>query len=246
MQKTIIAIYRAFIAFSVMGTSGSLALLLRLVSFGRLIDFNRKYIVGPSSRFILFMVGIKLQKPLEKDFQKGQVLYTFNHNSYLDVVLVTALGLANTRFLLSENTYKYIPMTISALSIGVLYIPLKTNKERRLNFFEQLSLRAKEEGFSVFASSEGVHRFRHGISAFNKGIYHFATSLHLPIIPVYFHIPEEVNSLEGYVFKRGMVRIEILDKIETREWKLENLQSNMDGVRKIFIDKFNHEHKITT
>ena len=74
-------------------------------------------------------MGIKLQTPPISAFPRDQVFYTFNHNSYLDTLIITALGLPNNRFLLSEKTLKILPLTLSALGIGTLYIPLKKAKE---------------------------------------------------------------------------------------------------------------------
>ena len=108
---------------------GALALLLRILSLGKLTDFNRKYLVAGSSRLVLYLMGIKLIAPPASAFPKDPVFYTFNHNSYLDILILTALGLPNNRFLLSEKTLKFIPLTLSALGIGTLYIPLKKARE---------------------------------------------------------------------------------------------------------------------
>jgi putative phosphoserine phosphatase / 1-acylglycerol-3-phosphate O-acyltransferase len=242
MQKKIISIYRVLIAFTLMTISGSTGLLLRIVSFGFLLDFNRKYIVAPSSRLILFLIGVKLFIRKEKNFPAQQVLYTFNHNSFLDIIIVTALGLTNTRFFLSVRTIKYLPITLSALAIGTLYIPFKNQQVKRLSFFRKAAERAQKERFSIFASSEGVHTFIHGIAPFNKGIYHLAVNAALPIVPVYLHIPENVNSLEGYIFERGTVTVEVLETIETSSWNLEKLPGHVENVRSLFINKFNYEH----
>jgi len=242
MQEKIIVYYRAFIAFIIMSTTGSFALILRLVSFGLLTDFNRRFLVAYSSRLILKLMGVKLILPPKNSYPKRQVFYTFNHNSYLDVLIITALGIPNNRFLLSEKTLKFVPVTISALAIGTRYIPLKKDAARRMKFFKNTELKIIKEGCSVFASSEGVHEFVHGIAPFNKGIYHMAVNCSLPVQPVYFHIPRAVNSLEGAVFKSGTVRVELLKMIETSDWNIDNLREHADSVREVFLQKFNEAH----
>src|SRR4051812_48101076 len=100
MQENLIVIVRLLVAYSLIGLSGSLALVVRGLSFGGATDFCRRYIVGGSSRLILRLIGIRLEMPPRSAFRRGPVMYTFNHNSFLDVLLVTSLGLQNTRFFL--------------------------------------------------------------------------------------------------------------------------------------------------
>ena len=227
------------------GTTGALALFLRLISLGKLTDFNRQYLVAYSSRLVLRLMGIKLQVPPISAFPKDQVFYTFNHNSYLDTLIITALGLPNNRFLLSEKTLKIVPLTLSALGIGTLYIPQKKAGERRLKFFRKLHHRAQKEKFSVFGSSEGPHDFIHGIAPFNKGVYHFAVSSKLDIVPVYFHIPQESNPMTDFRFKKGTVQVEVLPRISTADWQLENLPEHVAQMRQLFVNKFNEAHQIS-
>jgi 1-acyl-sn-glycerol-3-phosphate acyltransferase len=245
MQENLIVILRLLVAYSLIGASGSVALLLRVLSFGTSTDFCRRYIVGGSSRLILRLIGIRLELPPRSAFPTGQVMYTFNHNSFLDVLLVTGLGLQNTRFFLSEGTLKFIPVTISAIAIGTLYIPLQKHEARRERFFEKTTQRIMREGCSVFVSSEGVHRFVHGIAPFNHGVYRMAMEAGLPVVPVYFHIPEKVNSLEGFKYRSGAVRIELLPAIQTSEWCQGELAEHVASVREIFFRKFNEANGIS-
>ena len=245
MQEKAIAIYRGLTAFTIMTITGSTALLLRWCSFGLLTKFNRRYLIAYSSRLILFLIGIRLVLPDRRNYPPAPVLYTFNHNSFLDVLILTALGLTDTTFLLSEKTKKIIPLYISAKAIGILYIPTKNEKERRLQFFEMLEERIIKEQFSLFASSEGPHTFIHGISPFNKGIYHLAIVCQLPVVPVFLNIPAESNPFESYSFKSGTVKVELLPMIQTKGWELDNLRIHVKEMRQLYIDKYDQVHKIT-
>jgi 1-acyl-sn-glycerol-3-phosphate acyltransferase len=246
MSQKLKLLYYTLAGFSVVGTTGALAVLLRVLSLGKLTDFNRKYLVANSSRLVLRLMGIKLISPPLSEFPKDQVFYTFNHNSYLDTLIITALGLPNNRFLLSEKTLKIIPLTLSALGIGTLYIPLKKARQRRLQFFQKLQNRAQKEKFSVFGSSEGTHDFVHGIAPFNKGVYHFAMAGKLDIVPLFFHIPKESNPMTNFSFKKGTVRVEILPRVSTTSWQLDNLPEHVSQMRQLFVTKFNEAHQVQT
>lgn len=213
--------------------------MLVIISLGALRNFCAKYITRYTSRFILRIMGFKSNYPPINQFPKHQVLYTFNHNAYLDIFLLTGIGLTNSRYILSEKTLGYIPIVISALAIGTRYIPQKKHPKRRLKFFINTTEFLKRKNYSIIASAEGVHEHFHGIAPFNRGIFHMAMEAGLPIVPLFIHIPEESNMFKTGYAKKGTFRIEILDQIETDDWSLEKLDEHVDQIRNVFVNRFN-------
>ena len=243
MQKEdLIAIARLLVAYSIMSVTGTIALVVHITSFGVLANVVRAY-VGASSRMILALIGVRLVLPQRSQLQHEHVMYTFNHNSFLDVLIVTALALPNTRPFLSERTLKFVPVTISAIAIGTWYIPTFKHATRRAAFFERVTSRLRTERTSVIVSSEGVHEFVHGIAPFNDGVYRIAIEAGMPIVPLYFHIPRNVNSLEGYRYESGSVRVEVLPEIDTRSWRIQSLDEHVASTRAIFVRRFNEAHE---
>ncbi len=245
MSGSIKNIAQLVMVFSTMTITGTMALLLRIVSVGYLTNFNRKYFIPWSSKLALTLVGVKLILPNNNPLQQGNYFITFNHNSYLDIFALTALGYTDTHFLLSEKTLKVIPLTLSALSIGILYIPMKINKNRRMRFFFKLEQRIKKNKVNIAGSSEGVHHHHHGIGNFNRGVYHMATICKLDIIPLFINVPKESNPFDKYKpFKRGILQVEIMDTISTKTWKIEDLDLNKEKVRALYVNKFNVTHNM--
>lgn len=219
---------------------GVVALSLRIVSLGRLTNFNRKYFVPVFSKFILFCIGIRVENRVKLEEPEHPHFYTFNHSSYLDPFILMCLGLTNTRFLLSESMLYYLPVTLAALSIGVLYIPTKANREKRLNFFIDLAERIKRERVSIAGSSEGAVSKSNTISEFNRGVYHMALVGEMPIVAIFIYIPVESNPIRDLrPIKSGIVRMELIDIIPTTQWKLENLDTHIEEVRRMYVEKFN-------
>ncbi len=219
--------------------TGSISLFLVIVSFGLLRGFCITYIIRYSSRFILTVMGFKSFYPSLSEFPKHQVLYTFNHNAEQDILLLTALGLKNTRFVLSEKTWIYIPILVSAISIGTRYIPQKKHAKRRKRFFKNTTQFLIKSKYSIAASSEGVHDHFHGIAPFNSGIYKMALEANLPIVPLYIHVPEESNMTGFKYAKNGTLCIELLDEISTKDWNMDNLDKHINDVRTVFVNRFN-------
>jgi 1-acyl-sn-glycerol-3-phosphate acyltransferase len=245
MRERLKKILNLTLVFSLMTISGSTALFLRIISLGYLLDFNRRYLIPFSSRMTMRAVGMHLDLP-SNPMANGRYFITFNHNSYLDIFALTAMGFTRTHFLLSEKMLRLIPLTLSALGIGILYIPQKEDYARRMKFFERLEDRIMKTNVSVAGSSEGVHEHRHGIAPFNKGVYHMATVCKMNIIPLFIYVPKESNPFDKYTnVKGGTIRIEVMKTIDTTHWKLANLEANKEMVREMYVRRFNELHNTT-
>lgn len=234
-----IKLYRWVIAFLIMTITGAVSLILVLISFGFLRNFCVKYIIKYSSRLILRSIGFIGVFPDPSQLPNYPVMYTFNHNSFLDIFLLTGMGLTNTRIILSESTLKYIPLVISAKAVGTFYIPMQEKHERRLKFFKRITEFLKNSKYSIMASSEGYHRHFHGIAPFNRGVYHMALEAKLPIVALYIHIPEQSNvNVNDNAAVGGEVRIEYLKEFDTKDWQLDNLREHIEEVRNTFVQRF--------
>jgi 1-acyl-sn-glycerol-3-phosphate acyltransferase len=244
-MKQLITIYRWTLALSITFITGSISLVLVIISFGLLRNFCVKHIIKYSSRILLWSGGFNCIYPPIEAFPKHPVFYTFNHNSYLDVFILTGIGLPNVRFILSEKTLGYIPIVISALATGTFYIPQQKHPKRRLKFFIRLTNKLKKHTYSIAASSEGVHPHFHGIAPFNRGVYHMAMEAKLPIVPLYIHIPKESNMFKTDYAKKGTFKLEILDEVDNSTWTLDNLEDGISQARQVFIDRFNHHNPDT-
>lgn len=242
MFKIIAATYKAFVAFSIMMITGSIALMLKWMSFGYSTNWGARWIIAPGSRLSLRLIGIRYEFPKRASFPDKPVMYTFNHNSFMDLLILTSLAIPDTRFFLSENTKRLIPVTIAANAIGVYYIPVKKDRKRRADFFKKMTTTLKKSKESVFVSSEGVHKFVHGISRFNDGVYIMAMKAHLPIIPIYLHIPKKANPFEGYQFGMGKISAHVLQQFDTDTWRLETISEHKNEVRSLFVNAFNEHH----
>jgi 1-acyl-sn-glycerol-3-phosphate acyltransferase len=219
--------------------TGVFSLVIIFLSFGYLRNFCAKYILSYSSRLILRLMGFKGAFPKKEELPDYPVMYTFNHNSNLDIFLLTGLGLHNTRFILSQNTFKFVPLILSAKAIGTFYIPDSNKHEKRIIFFKRVTKFLQKRKMSIVASSEGVHEWSHGIAPFNKGLYHMAIEAKLPIVALYIHIPEVNNPMRGNkTAKGGTINIEYLKKFDTTNWNLDNLLDNIEVVRSEFVKRF--------
>ena len=93
----------------------------------------------------------------------------------------------------------------------------------------------RRTGESVYLSPEGGRITTGDIGHFNKGAFHLATVLRAPIVPMYFHIPTDVDPGLGYRAGRGTVDVHVLPPIHTTDWKEADVVENKEKVRELFV-----------
>lgn len=217
--------------------------LTRLLLLGRGEDFCRLYIIKPVFRLLFRVIGIKVSYPTS-ELPSEQVIYTLNHSSTMDNFLVAAMGLSNTRYFLSwQSTYKIIPLTITNLLQGTFYTPSQQDRPARVKCFQNAEKVLRKTGFSTILSPEGTRVCTGEIGPFNKGTFHLATKLKVPIVPVYFYIPHHVNSWATFYVKPGHVTIDLLPKIDTSYWSLDRLDAQREMVRNIYLRHHQKRHQ---
>jgi 1-acyl-sn-glycerol-3-phosphate acyltransferase len=217
-------------------------LFTRILLLGRGENFCRMYIIKPVFRLLFKIINIKVKYPDGK-YPSRQVIYTLNHSSTMDNFLIAAMGLSNTRYFLSwHNTYKVIPLTIVSLLQGTFYTPSQRDRPARVRCFQNAENVLRKTGYSTILSPEGTRVCTGEIGPFNKGTFHLATNLKVPIVPLYFYIPHDVNSWATFYVKPGHVEIDILPMVDTSNWSLARLDEQRAAVRNIYLDHHQKRH----
>jgi len=164
-----------------------------------------------------------------------QTIYISNHSSTIDVFLLIALALPRTRFFLSGFLRKVIPIGLIGALIRIFWTVGQEFPNRRRQIFKRADRILRRTGDSVYLSPEGMRVTTGEIGSFNKGSFHLATSLHAPIVPMYFSIPAEINPGMGLEAKPGITDIYFLPPIDTTTWTLADLERNRDAVHDLFV-----------
>lgn len=101
-----------------------------------------------------------------------------------------------------------------------------------------------KEKVHIIGSSEGVHDYIHGIGEFNRGVYHMALNCKMPIVAIYINTPYASNPFNTFKpFKRGTIRMELIKVVETDNWTLKDLDTHVEEVRQLFVDRFEEYQK---
>jgi hypothetical protein len=235
-MRHLMAGIRVTLAFGAMTCLGVVGIPIRLVFGRRGLSFNQGVLAPFVSRIALRLLGVRFQnrcRPMER-----QEIVLFNHNSYLDVFLIPAIGLVNTRFMISSWTKRIVPLWLSNLSVDSWFVPTKAQAEKRKAFFSAMPDRIRNDGKSVLASPEGVHIFRHGIAPFNNEVFEVAKSSSLPVRLLYLDIPKQMNPLESYFMTSGTVTAYDLDFLMPTTFQDQSLEQVKRDTRNLYMSEF--------
>ena len=192
-------------------------------------------ILAPTGRLALRLWGIRLRLHQPLSFPAGQAVYIANHTSTLDMFVLIALGMPNTRFFLSGFLRKLVPIGIIGYLTGIFWTMPQTLPEQRRRLFAGAAERLRASGESVFLSPEGARITTGQIGHFNKGAFHLATSLQAPIVPIFILIPAEIDPGLGLHARPGAIDIYVRTPISTTDWRVDQLAENTARMRSLYL-----------
>lgn len=221
------------------------ALIMLGVAFLTLFQARRLYreqIATPFGRLTLALWGIRLKLHQPQPFLLTQTIYISNHTSTIDMFVLLALGLPNTRFFLSGFLRKLLPLGLIGYLMGIFWTVDQKFPEKRTRIFKSAEATLRHTQESVYLSPEGERVTTGDIGHFNKGAFHLATNLKVPIVPIYISIPHAIDPGMGLRAKPGTVQVYVKPAISTQHWRFEDLLQNKEKVRDLFV-QWHREHK---
>lgn len=202
----------------------------------------REVLMRALARGGLALYGVTIREHHRERIPSGQCVFISNHSSSLDVAVIVALGLPNSRYFMSGFLRKIPPLAIIGWLLGMFWTVKQCYPERRTQIFQHADRTLRQTGESVFLTPEGQEVWK-----FNKGAFHLATSLQAPIVPIYILIPNEVDpgpwdSGEFYSVRPGTVDVYFGEPIDTSTWTVEEVTLHRDEVRSLYIEWYSQLH----
>jgi 1-acyl-sn-glycerol-3-phosphate acyltransferase len=218
-------------------TIGSLlTLAVATVTLFRARRFYTEVMAGSLARLGLRLAGIRVVTHYDEPLPTTQAIYISNHASTLDIFILTGMSLPNTRFFLSGHLRKKLPLGLLGYLTGVFWTVPQEFPAKRVKIFQRAERVLRRTGESVFLSPEGNQGRMGKIAPFNKGAFHLATNLGVPIIPMYIAIPRDIDPGWGFHFRPGVVDVYFKRAIPTDDWRIEDLDKNRTDTRDYFLE----------
>jgi putative phosphoserine phosphatase/1-acylglycerol-3-phosphate O-acyltransferase len=184
---------------------------------------------------ILALHGVTIRVYGPQPFPRSQTIYISNHTSTLDLFVLVALGLPNCRFFLSGFLRKVVPLGVIASMMGTFFTVPQDRPAERTRIFRRAAATLRRTRESVYLSPEGGRVVTGEIGHFNKGSFHLATTLRVPMVPMYLQIPKSMDPGRGYRARPGTVHVHVLEPIDTSTWTEDDLPENTARVRDLYV-----------
>lgn len=246
------ALLMGVVVVCVMSLAALVMLAAALVTLFRARRFYIEVLGHRFSLFLLWLCGVRLFIHREQPWPSTQTIYICNHTSALDVFVLIALGLPRTRFFLSGFLRAIVPLGVMGTLGGTFWTIPQTRPQERVRLFQRADRTLRETGESACLSPEGMRVQTGELGSFNKGAFHLATSLGAPLLPLYLAVPlpaarRQTPDAARFYTVRGnlmsflgdirpcVVHVYADAAIDTRGWRLEDLDHNRQQVRQRFL-----------
>ena len=196
---------------------------------------SQEVIGGWAGDAILRLLKIKLVVHRRGDWPTYPCFYMSNHSSALDLPVLMALRPPNARSFMKEQYRWYGSLGLVTMLTGTLYTAPQDDHERRVARFREAEELLRRTGESVYGSPEGTRVEGREFGPFNRGVFHIATKLGLPIVPVVILIPEDTAPGPGVGVNPGEIHVHVGDPIPTDDWTEEDVSANKEKVRDHFM-----------
>ena len=227
---------RAAATFLLMSAGALVMLACALATLFSAPRLYRERIAAPLGRMALAIWGVRYVVRGSPAPAGTQVVYVSNHTSTLDMFVLIALALPNTRFFLSGFLRKLLPLGLIGYLIGIFWTVPQSFPERRTRIFQRAERVLRRTRESVYLSPEGERVTTGEIGRFNKGAFHLATALGAPIVPMYLRVPRASNPGKGLHARPGTVEVHFRAPIDTHAWRVEDVPVNRDRMREFYVD----------
>jgi 1-acyl-sn-glycerol-3-phosphate acyltransferase len=233
---------RAALTLVVMTSGAVVLLVVAVLTLFRLPRLYREGIVATLGDLTLAIWKIRVVVHQDRPFPEAQTIYISNHTSTIDMFVLISLRLPNARFFLSGFLRKLLPLGLIGYLTGIFWTVPQSFPEKRTAIFKRAARTLRRTGESVYLSPEGERVTTGEIGHFNKGAFHLATDLKLPIVPFFIAIPGSMDPGKGLFPGAGTVHVYVRPAIDTSRWKLEDLIANKERVRTMF-GEWNREYR---
>lgn len=248
LQATLAAV----LVLSFMSLAAAVILIVAVFTLFRARRLYMEVLARFFARVLLFLLGVRMTVHREQPWPTRQTVYVSNHTSVLDVFILLALGLPNTRFFLSGFLRAIVPMGIVGQLGGTFWTVPQYRPADRVRLFQRADGILRATGESVYLSIEGMRVQTGELGHFNKGAFHLATSLGAPMQPLYLAVPLPTvvvptgstqkrdftvhANLMSFLLDLRPCRVSVyVDRlIDTTGWRLEDLDRNRLLVRQRF------------
>lgn len=195
----------------------------------------RTKLIHAWGRVGLWLIGIRLEvHGRERLADNPGALVMFNHVSLLDLYVLAALWPEGAAVVYKQEFHK-IPGVGHALRYtGMVAIDRSDPVAARKSLDAAVSVLVDERR-PVLVAPEGTRSRKGGLLPFKMGPFHMAAASHAPVIPFIMRGLEVLMPMGRHVPRTGVVRVDVLEPIDTSEWRRARVRQYADELREVYL-----------
>ena len=182
------------------------------------------------------LVGLELDVTGEANLWKQRpAVFIFNHQSKADVIIGAKLIRQDIAGV-GKKEIKNLPVIGKVMEWGGVVMIDRKNSTTAIAAMKPLVDAMRYEGKSICLAPEGTRSTTRKLGPFKKGAFHLAMQAGAPIVPIVIHNASDIAPKGEFVFRPGKVNVEVLEPIDTTQWRTEDLDQHIANVRQLYLD----------
>ncbi|MEO1434688.1 MAG: HAD-IB family hydrolase, partial [Bacteroidota bacterium] len=181
------------------------------------------------------VAGIKLVVKNEHNLWAHRpAVFIFNHQSSADLFIGAKLLRKDARAI-AKKELKFSPIGPLMMAAGVIFVD-RANREKAIEAMKP-AVDALKSGTSIVIAPEGTRSYDYKLGKFKKGAFHLAMQAGVPIVPIVIKNAHDVLPRGQSLIRSSAVEVVVLDPISVKDWKKENLNEHISGVRQLYLNE---------
>jgi len=183
---------------------------------------------------LLWIAGIRMEvRGREHIAVPAARIVAFNHNSFLEVLLLSAVNVPRFSFL-GKRSFLFIPILGQTMWLLGGHFVDRGNRRSAVQSLRRLGDALRRHGLSTLIAPEGTRSRTGRLQPFKLGPFHLALDTRAPIVPLVFHGVHDLLPPDDWRLGQGTVHIEFHPPIDTTDWTREELHARAEALHADF------------
>ncbi|MEQ9143042.1 MAG: HAD-IB family hydrolase [Parvibaculaceae bacterium] len=185
-------------------------------------------------------IGLTLDvKGREHLWSHRPAVFMANHQSAVDAIAVLKLVQSDFTAIAKKEVQSQPVIGQVAEAMGTIFVDRSDNKQAREAL--QPAVTALKGGTSIIIFPEGTRSPTNKLSKFKKGGFHIAMQAGVPIVPIVLKNTTDAMPKGAIMARPATVHVTVLPPVETKDWKLEDLNDHIAEIRNQFLKELDQD-----
>ena len=173
----------------------------------------------------------------KKNLEHRPTVFIFNHQSNSELFVLAYLMKKNVSAIAKTELLRS-PIGPILWAGKMLFID-RSKSTQAIDIFKEAQ-EYVDQGISFAIAPEGTRSDDYTLGEFKKGAFRLAMQTGVTLTPIIFKNSHDTLPKGNYLVRKSKVYLKILKPIGTDDWNIQNLDSNIEVVRKLFVSTLNN------